>query len=111
MKWIFEFLSGVIYKIYFRIRLRHMDSEWYYWNETGFSLFPPSFYYTHTEEEIKRITEETITEVADYDIVLTKNGVLTTLFFKKIFYFLQGSIYALPYRILICLFYQGNIIR
>ena len=71
MKRIFEFLSGVIYKIYFRIRLRHIDSEWYYWNETGFSLFPPSFYYTHTEEEIKRITEETITELkkmaADYD--------------------------------------------
>ena len=71
MRRIFGFLVGVFYKIYFRIRLRHIDSEWYYWNDTGFSLFPPSFYYTHSEDEIERTTEETLAELrtmlSEYD--------------------------------------------
>lgn len=46
-------------KIIFRIKLSEMDSLWYYSGASGWELFPPSFYYTHTEEEIVRITAET----------------------------------------------------
>ena len=42
-----------------------MDSQWYFWNETGFSLFPPSFYYTHTEKEIEEITAKELAELKE----------------------------------------------
>ncbi len=35
-----------------------MDDWWYYTGASTYELFPPSFYYTHTQEEIERITEE-----------------------------------------------------
>lgn len=37
-----------------------MDKWWSFMGGECFGLFPPSFYYTHTEEEIERISEETI---------------------------------------------------
>ena len=43
----------------FRIKLKQMDDWWYYTGGSCWGLFPPSFYYTHTEEEIERITKET----------------------------------------------------
>ena len=46
-------------KIIFRIKLWEMDEWWYYTGGSCWGLFPPSFYYTHTEEEIERITAET----------------------------------------------------
>ena len=71
MKRLFKFISNLIYKVYFRIRLKRMDSAWRFWGGSGFSLFPPSFYYTHTEDEINRITNDTLAELkkmlADYD--------------------------------------------
>ena len=42
------------------IKLKHMDDWWYYTGGNCFGLFPPSFYYTHTEEEVRRITDETL---------------------------------------------------
>lgn len=55
---------GILKKIYdkiiFKIKLREMDYWWMYLGCNCWQLFPPSFYYTHTEEEIERITEETI---------------------------------------------------
>ena len=36
-----------------------MDDWWYYTGGNCWGLFPPSFYYTHTEEEVERITKET----------------------------------------------------
>lgn len=40
-----------------------MDEEWRLSGRSCWSLFPPSFYYTHTEEEIERITAETIDRI------------------------------------------------
>lgn len=44
----------------FKQRLRAMDKWWSFMGGECFGLFPPSFYYTHTEEEIEQISEETI---------------------------------------------------
>lgn len=55
-----ERIKKQIDKIKFRIKLKHMDEVWYYTGGSCWGLFPPSFYYTHTEEEIKRIKEDTI---------------------------------------------------
>ena len=45
-------------KIAFRIKLKQMDAWWYYIGGNCFQAFPPSFYYTHTEEEIKQAKAE-----------------------------------------------------
>ena len=55
-----KLLKNIIHKIRFRIKLKRMDDWWYYTGGHHYGLFPPSFYYTHSEEEIKRITEETL---------------------------------------------------
>lgn len=47
-------------KIRFRIKLRKMDEWWYRTEASGWQLFPPSFYHTHTKEEVERITSETL---------------------------------------------------
>lgn len=59
----FGFLVKVIKKIIFRIKLMEMDEEWYLRGGACWGLFPPSFYYTHTEEEIERITAESIERI------------------------------------------------
>lgn len=56
---IIKIIKGWIDKIIFRIKLWEMDDWWYYTGASSWELFPPSFYYTHTEEEIERITAET----------------------------------------------------
>ena len=53
-----EKAQKLIQKIKFRIKLKEMDDWWYYTGENCFGLFPPSFYYTHTQEEIEKITTE-----------------------------------------------------
>ena len=40
-----------------------MDEWWYYTGASSWELFPPSFYYTHSREEIKRITAETVERI------------------------------------------------
>lgn len=50
-------------KIIFRIKLKQMDDWWYFMGGSCFGLFPPSFYYTHTEEEIERITAENLERI------------------------------------------------
>lgn len=54
-----ELLKNIIHKIMFRIKLKQMDDWWYYTGGNCWGLFPPSFYYTHTEEEVERIAKET----------------------------------------------------
>lgn len=51
-------LKNLYQKILFRIRLSEMDSLWRYMGGSCWGLFPSSFYYTHTEEEIEQITSE-----------------------------------------------------
>lgn len=53
-------LKEMIRKIMFQIKLWEMDRRWYFFGGSCWQLFPPSFYYTHTEEEIKQITKETV---------------------------------------------------
>lgn len=55
-----EWIKGQIERIRFQYKLKRMDDEWFLSGRSCWELFPPSFYYTHTEEEVKRIKEETI---------------------------------------------------
>lgn len=50
-------------KILFHVKLWDMDRQWRMMGGNCFALFPPSFYYTHTPEEVERITREEITEI------------------------------------------------
>ena len=54
-----EMAGNLTKKTIFYIKLKQMDAEWYNRGGSCWELFPPSFYYTHTEEEIKRITAVT----------------------------------------------------
>lgn len=60
----FKWIKGKIKKLYekirFEIRLRQMDEFWYLHGGSCFGLFPPSFYYKHTQEEIARLEKEEI---------------------------------------------------
>lgn len=58
--YIIDMLKRLYKKIELRQKLRRMDDFWYMFGGSCFRLFPPSFYYTHTEEEIKSITEREI---------------------------------------------------
>ena len=51
-------LKKIIQKIKLKIELIDMDIKWGIMGGRCFSLFPPSFYYTHTDEEIERIINE-----------------------------------------------------
>lgn len=53
-------LKKIKHRVMFKIKLYEMDSLWGLMGGNCWRLFPPSFYYTHTEEEIERITKETI---------------------------------------------------
>lgn len=53
-------LKKIKHRIIFKLKLWEMDSLWELMGGNCWGLFPPSFYYTHTEEEIERITKETI---------------------------------------------------
>ena len=53
-------LKKMIDKVTFKIKLWEMDSLWELMGGSCWGLFPPSFYYTHTKEEIEQITKETI---------------------------------------------------
>ena len=44
----------------FKKKLQAMDAEAAYNGSLSWMLFPPSYYYTHTQEEIERDTEEAI---------------------------------------------------
>jgi hypothetical protein len=56
-------LNELIHKIIFRIKLMFLDDEWYCMGGNCFGFFPPSFYCTHTPEEIERITAEKIEKI------------------------------------------------
>lgn len=59
-KWIKEKIKSLCEKIWFRRKLKGMDELWRLFGGSCFGLFPPSFYYTHTQEEIERIGKEEI---------------------------------------------------
>ena len=51
-------LKKILHKIIFRIKLWKMDKQWELMGGRCWQLFPPSFYYTHTEEEIEQAINE-----------------------------------------------------
>jgi len=51
-------LKKMIQKIKLKIKLMDMDVKWNIMGGRCFFPFPPSFYYTHTDEEIERIINE-----------------------------------------------------
>lgn len=48
-------MKKLIKKIIYRMELKRMDDIWHYMGGNCFGFFPPSFYYTHTNEEIDHI--------------------------------------------------------
>ena len=53
-----KFVRNIISKLRMKIKLERMDAFWRYMGQQCFGGYPPSFYYTHTKEEIERITKE-----------------------------------------------------
>lgn len=53
-------MKGLSNRIKFRMKLWKMDSLRRFTGGHANSLFPPSFYYTHTEEEIKKAVDEAV---------------------------------------------------
>ncbi len=68
----YGFIKKIVERLLFRIKLWDMDSLWYLSGASGWRLFPPSFYYTHTEEEIERILAETDKELQELLDMLEK---------------------------------------
>lgn len=55
-----KIIRNWIDRIKFKIKLQEMDYIYYRYGGNCFGFFPPSFYYTHSQEEAKKIEEETI---------------------------------------------------
>ena len=47
-----------IRKLRYRAKLRRMDEMWRWMGGSCWGLFPPSFYLTHTPEEVQRRKKE-----------------------------------------------------
>ena len=57
-------MFGKLWKVFVsKMKLMEMDKQWYLMGGICFGLFPPSFFHTHSEEEIKRCTDEIIMEI------------------------------------------------
>lgn len=54
------FLKKWIKKIWFWHKLRRMDRRWRMQGGASYEIFPPSFYYIHSLEEIQEITDREI---------------------------------------------------
>ena len=58
-------LKKIIKQIRFKRELQTMDDVDYLTGQSCFSLFPLSFYHTHTPEEIERITQEELAKIME----------------------------------------------
>lgn len=56
-------LKKLISKVKFKCKMIMLDMNWNFTNGRCFSVFPPSFYYTHSKEEAARIEKETKEEL------------------------------------------------
>lgn len=56
-------IKAKIDKIRFKMKLKRMDRAYYIFGWSCFGLFPPSFYYTHTPEEIEEITNRELEKI------------------------------------------------
>lgn len=57
------FYKKAIHEIKFKKYLNEIDYQWKYCGGRCWNLFPPSFYYTHTKEEIQCILDELREEI------------------------------------------------
>lgn len=57
------FCKNAIQEIQFQKELQEMDFKWQHYGGRCWQLFPPSFYCTHTKEEIQRILAELKEEI------------------------------------------------
>lgn len=58
-----EKFRNICVEIRRRRELRRMDEFWNLFGGSCFDLFPPSFYYKHSEEEIERMQQEEIAKL------------------------------------------------
>lgn len=63
MNTVIKILTKALQEIRFRRKLKKMDDIWNIMGGSCFGIFPPSFYYTHTKEEIEIITAEKMDEL------------------------------------------------
>lgn len=63
IKKILDMTKKIIERIKFKVKLKKLDNRWYDMGGDSYGLFPPSFYYTHTKEEIERMRDEKIKEL------------------------------------------------
>ncbi len=60
VRWMKKVVGCIREKVKLHMKLRRMDRIWRLYGGNCFGLFPPSFYYKHSEEECRRIAEEEI---------------------------------------------------
>lgn len=65
MKNCIKLLKDIMHKIFFKMECELLDAEWRDRCDSCWGLFKPSFYLTHTDEEIERITAETKARIQD----------------------------------------------
>jgi len=58
-------IGSICEKIKFRRKLKRMDEFWELYGGSCFGLFPPSFYYRHSEDEIQRLQQEEIARLKE----------------------------------------------
>ncbi|MDO4286384.1 MAG: hypothetical protein Q4C40_01505 [Eubacteriales bacterium] len=56
-------VKEIVDTIRFKIKLDRMDRAYYMFGWSCFGLFPPSFYYTHTPEEVEEITNRELEKI------------------------------------------------
>lgn len=57
---IVKFVTKIYKVLKFTAQMQRLDKMWYFFGGSCFGIFPPSFYYTHTQEEIEQKKKETI---------------------------------------------------
>ncbi|CDB30648.1 MAG: hypothetical protein V8T29_02315 [Oscillospiraceae bacterium] len=59
MKWLKKWIE----KRRWKLKLERMDFIWYFYGGSSWQLFPPSYYYTHSPEEVEAETARILNEL------------------------------------------------
>ena len=59
MKWLKKWIE----KRRWKLKLERMDFIWYFYGGSSWQLFPPSYYYTHSPEEVEAETTRILNEL------------------------------------------------
>lgn len=62
---IVKFITKIYKLLKLKAQMRRMDKMWYFFGGNCFGIFTPSFYYTHTQEEIEQKKKETIVKLKE----------------------------------------------